>query len=197
VGITIADKSRRCFLPTLFSYVVDHDYGVSPNPDSDYCTLVHCKFQRRASKRRNIVESAKLGDWILGTGGRSKESSGTGTLLYFMRIDEKPPFRHFLSDKRFRGRADCVDRGEGNRFALISRHYFYFGKNALNVSALPKQLARDLEKRGPGDRRDYPGHLLSELVKWFEQRYEIGVHGDPCGSPANAIQPRVRAKCPR
>jgi Nucleotide modification associated domain 2 len=181
-------------LATLFSYVVDHDYGVSPNPESGYCTLVHCKFQRRGSKRKNIVESVRVGDWIVGTGGRSKESSGPGTLLYFMRVDEILPFRQFLSDKRFLGRADRVDRGEGNRFALISRHYFYFGKSARNVSALPKQLAKDLEKTGPGYRHDYPADKLIRLAKWLERNYEVGIHGDPCDSRANTLQPRLRAK---
>lgn len=59
-------------VPTLFSYVVDHDHGFAPNPYGGYCTLVHCKFGGERG-RQNIVEMAKVGDWIVGTGGRSKK----------------------------------------------------------------------------------------------------------------------------
>jgi hypothetical protein len=167
-------------VPTLFSYVVDHDHGFAPNPYSHYCTLVHCKFGG-SSGRRSIVEMAKVGDWIVGTGGRSKKSSGTGTVLYLMRVDEKLPFWKFLSDKRFRGRPDCVDLGRGNKFALVSQNYFYFGRHALKTSRLPAEIARkELVKTGPGFRRDYPSAPLKRLVAWFGSHFEIGMHGDPC-----------------
>ena len=167
-------------MPTLFSYVVDHDLGFAPNPYSDFCTLVHCKFGG-ASGRQNIVEMAEVGDWIIGTGGSSKRSSGAGTVLYLMRVDEKLPFRKFLSDKRFRGRADCVELGRRNNFALISQRYFYFGENALRISELPAELARkELVKTGPGFRRDYPTAALKLLVRWFGKHFEIGMHGEPC-----------------
>jgi hypothetical protein len=42
---------------SLFSYVVDHDFGFAPNPKGDYYTLVHCKFGGRAG-HKNIVELA-------------------------------------------------------------------------------------------------------------------------------------------
>ncbi len=167
-------------MATLFSYVVDHDLGFAPNPASGYCTLVHCKFQRRGSNRRNIVELAEVGDWILGTGGCSKDSAGPGTVVYLMHVDENPPFQKFLSDRRFRGRSDCRDLGEGNAFALVSRRYFYFGRNALPIPDMPTALATNLVKNGPGFRCDYPAAKLRRLVGWFERYYEIGIHGDPC-----------------
>ena len=165
-------------MPTLFSYVVDHDLGFAPNPYAGYCTLVHCKFGG-STGRRNIVELAELGDWVVGTGGRSKDSAGHGKMIYLMRVDEKLPFRKFLSDRRFQGRSDCEDFGGGNQFALISRRYFYFGKNALPISSLPKRLAANLTKRGAGFRSDYPIEMVRELGKWFRKNYEIGMHGDP------------------
>jgi hypothetical protein len=169
-------------VPTLFSYVVDHDNGFAPNPMSGYCSLVHCKFDR-TGKRRSIVELAIEDDWIIGTGGASAKSSGNGTILYLMRVDEKLPFTEFLADARFRGREDCVDLGLGNKYALISSHYFYFGMNAVDVSALPGALRiKGLVKTGAGYRRDYPEKLIPQLGNWFEQRYQIGMHGEPCGN---------------
>lgn len=168
-------------MATLFSYVVDHDLGFAPNPSAGYCTLVHCKFGGMRG-RRNIVESARVGDWILGSGGRNKDSAGHGKLIYLMRVDEKLPFERFLVDTRFRGRRDCKDFGSGNVYALISRRYFYFGEKTLELSKVPSELATDqLIKRGPGFRRDYPADQLKRLVKWFEGKYEVGRHGDPCG----------------
>ena len=54
---------------TLYSYVVEHDTGYAPNPDSGVCSLCRCKFRESPVSRRNIVELAKKGDWIVGTGG--------------------------------------------------------------------------------------------------------------------------------
>lgn len=181
-------------MATLFSYVVDHDLGFAPNPTSGYCTLVHCKFEGK-SGRRNIVELAKPGDWIIGTGGQGRKSSGNGTVIYLMRVDENPPFPKFLSDHRFLGRADCRDWGEGNLFALISQKYFYFGRNAFSISKLPPDLATNLVKRGPGFRSDYPVAKLNRLVQWFERKYKVGLHGDPCVSAAVSIKLRVRSTC--
>lgn len=166
-------------MPTLFSYVVDHDFGFAPNPASGYCTLVHCKFGG-ISGRRNIVELAQVNDWIIGTGGRDRYSAGPGTVVYLMRVSEKLPFQEFLHDKRFRGRSDCIDRGEGNKFALIAQTYFYFGRNALKMSTLPATLSGDLAKRGPGFRRDYPEERLARLVAWFTNHYKTGILGKPC-----------------
>jgi hypothetical protein len=179
-------KSRE---PTLFSYVVDHDLGFAPNPEGNYCTLVHCKFGGR-SGRRNIVELAHEGDWVSGTGGTGKDSAGHGRIIYLMRVGRKLPFGKYLSDARFRGRCDCEDLGGENTFALVSKRYFYFGKNAVEVSLLPKHLASGLAKSGPGFRCDYPSSKLRELVKWFTTHYEVGRHGDPCGSKGSTVKVR-------
>jgi hypothetical protein len=181
-------------MATLFSYVVDHDLGFAPNPCSGYCTLVHCKFGGNSGPR-NIVELAEVGDWIVGTGGRSKDSAGHGRLIYLMRVDEKLPFDRFLSDARFRGRRDCKDFGSGNIFALVSRRYFYFGKNALNLLTLPSALATGLVKRGPGFRRDYPVDKVKRLAKWFEKKYKLGMRGNPCGSRSLAKKASRSTKC--
>jgi Nucleotide modification associated domain 2 len=179
---------------TLFSYVVDHDLGFAPNPYSGYCTLVHCKFSD-TGERRNIVELAEIGDWILGTGGSGKQSAGHGKLIFLMRVDEKPTFEEFLADRRFRGRSDWIDFGSGNSFALVSERYFYFGKNALNISSLPEYLTTGLAKRGPGFRSDYPEEGIMGLIEWISRKYKTGMHGDPCGTTGASIKTRYRAGC--
>ena len=49
--------------------------------------LAHCKFSQ--SGRRNLVEMAEIGDWIVGTGGKSASSAGHGRLIYAMRVTDK------------------------------------------------------------------------------------------------------------
>lgn len=179
----------------LFSYVVDHDRGFAPDPESPYCTLVYCKFQHDGG-HRSIVELAEVGDWVLGTGGQSQESAGNGKIIYLMCVDEKLPFRDFLTDSRFQGRRDCKDKNLGNRFALVSKEFFYFGKNAVDSSALPVDLTTDeLVKHGPGFRRDYPVQKVQQLAKWFAKHYKTGVHGEPCSSVTSTIKPRLRLTC--
>ena len=176
----------------LFSYVVDHDHGYAPNPRDGICTLVHCKFGG-VSRKRNIVEMAEVGDWVLGSGGSSHQSAGTGKIIYLMRVDEKLEFNKYLSDSRFIGRDDHNDWGHGNKFALVSFHYFYFGKNALSSAKVPHSIpVMHLFKKGPGYRRDFPTASLRELTRWFESTYEIGNHGDPCTSNSGSLQPLFR-----
>jgi len=110
-----------------------------------------------------------------------------------MRVDRKWLFDQYLHDAHFAGREDRIDWGHGNKFALVSHHYFYFGKNAIAKSELPPTLPIErLFKRGPGFRRDFPPSALRSLTEWFDCTYETGMHGDPCASAKVALQPRRR-----
>jgi hypothetical protein len=180
--------------PTLFSYVVDHDLGFAPNPFGGYCTLVHCKFGGKTG-RRNVVELADVGDWVIGTGGKGKDSAGHGRIIYLMRVDQKPQFSKYLSERRFQGRSDCEDFGRGNRYALVSRRFFYFGRTALRITDLPEELTENIAKRGAGFRSDYPMEKLKNLVKWFQKNYDTGMHGFPCGAKHDTQKARRRIAC--
>jgi hypothetical protein len=161
----------------LFSYVVEHDLGFSPNPFGGYCTLAHCKFSR--SHRGNVVELARIGDWVVGTGGASQRSSGHGTLIYAMKVTEKLTLQQYFSDERFRGRADnhSEDADRTDRFALISNDFFYFGTNAVPI---PPQFLT-LEKKGPGFRDKFDEPFITKFEEWLRKLSQPGVHGQPCG----------------
>lgn len=78
------------YLPKLYSYVVEHDYGSAPNPFGGFCTLAKCKYG--SGSKRNIVELAEAWDWIAGTGGADlKKSAEHDKLVYAMRVDEFVP----------------------------------------------------------------------------------------------------------
>ncbi len=76
----------------LYSYVVARDYGFAPNPFFGYCSLATCK--------PRIRSVATVGDWVIGTGAKTKYGL-SGYLLYAMRVDEALDFNTYWSDARF------------------------------------------------------------------------------------------------
>jgi Nucleotide modification associated domain 2 len=166
----------------MFSYVVDHDMGVAPNPVGRYCTLAKCKFSQ--SNKRNLVEMADAEDWVIGTGGVSTQSAGHGRLIYAMRISRKIPLREYSNQPQYAGRVDRVSNGQldPRRYALISDEFYYFGRNAIDIAQIPQfNLPHRMEKRGPGYRRDFPESFIAEFERWIRRRFEVGIYGEPCG----------------
>jgi hypothetical protein len=167
-------------MPKLYSYVVDHDLGFAPHPFEGMCTLAKCKVG--SEKRDNVVEMAKLGDWIAGTGGADlSKSAGHRKLVYAMRVDDKIPLAEYCrayKGKRIDAEHEIVEAG---RWVLISRHFFYFGRNAIDLSEIPSHsLIHPFEKKGPGYRCDFSDGFIQDFASWLEQSYRVGRHGDPC-----------------
>jgi hypothetical protein len=75
----------------LYSYIVRRDYGFAPNPFHGWCTLATCK--------PDIRKTAKVGDWVLGTG--SAERGLAGHAVYAMRVEEALSFEEYWADPRF------------------------------------------------------------------------------------------------
>jgi len=178
----------------LFSYVVDHDEGYSPNPVGGLWTLVHCKFSQ--SGRRNLVELAQVGDWVVGTGGKSTHSAGHGRLIYAMRVTDKIPLRTYLTARQYAGRADRFPPAgdDQDRFALISDEFYYFGSNAIPIARIPtRHLDHRFEKRGPRHRHDFTEVFIADFERWMAREFTVGVHGEPCGgSPPHFRSSRRR-----
>lgn len=183
-------------MPNLFSYVVDHDHGYAPNPEGGFCTLAKCKY---GSKKRNIVELAEVGDWIAGTGGVIlSKSAGHGKLIYAMRVDEKIPLAEYCRSNigdRIDAKHDIVEKG---RSALISNHFFYFGRNAIDISDIPEtHLDHPFEKSGPGHRSDFSEEFVEDFAKWLKSTFKVGVHGQPCKPHSELKLPRSPAQVRR
>ena len=75
----------------LYSYIVARDYGFAPNPFYGFCTLATCK--------PRIRKKAEVGDWVIGTGSKSKGRDGH--LVYAMRVTETMSFDEYWADSRF------------------------------------------------------------------------------------------------
>ena len=173
----------------IFSYVVDHDDGKEPNPFFDTCTLCRCKYGEKLERTkgkegpRNIVELAEVGDWIVGTGGKSNRSTGNGTLIYVMKVDEVLT-REDLGKKYPEKKSEPPKYNfeKCKQFALISRHFWYFGSKAVSI---PERFKRKepngfiLEKRGQGFRCIEPENF-DKFYKWLKKKYSLGKHGKPC-----------------
>ena len=181
----------------IYSYVVDHDEGREPNPYSSTCTLCRCKFSKKAEithgqrGRKNIVELAEKGDWVIGTGGLSRRSAGHGKLIYAMLVDERLPREEYYNAPRFAEKKPERPRNNFQRhgqFALVSEHYYYFGKNAIEI---PERF-RHFEKKGPGFRYVKPEEF-GPFLEWLKKKYKAGKHGEPCGTVAD--ERKGSAKC--
>lgn len=75
----------------LYSYTMDRDYGFAPNPFFNFCTLATCK--------PDIRKKAKIGDWVVGTGG--KNTNLPGKLIYAMKVTEKLEFTQYWNNSTF------------------------------------------------------------------------------------------------
>lgn len=75
----------------VFIYVVDRDFGFAPNPFHGLCTLATCK--------PRVRRAAKVGDWVIGLGGRRLRA--TGKCIFGMRVDEKITFDAYWSGPEF------------------------------------------------------------------------------------------------
>ena len=80
-------------------------------------------------------------------------------------------------------------------FALISDHFFYFGKEAPKLAR--RHLERPIEKRGPGYRNRFSDDFVKRFVAWLERQYQPGVHGDPCAEHREVADPEPESRSAR
>jgi hypothetical protein len=173
---------------TLYSYIVTHDTGFSPNPFFGYCTLACCKPE--------IRRKAQKDDWIVGLAPKAQGNK----VVYFMRVDEVMDFRRYWNDRRFRQKRSRYDMdvrfrsgdniyeplpnggfrqlpsrhsdGEhehsenkehdlGGKNVLISETFAYFGSK-------PVTLPRELECLivGRGHRSRFSDGEKNQFLKW-------------------------------
>lgn len=84
-----------------FSYKIEHDFGLAPNPFGGYCTLAVCKSSIRSNK------GLEVGSWIIGTG--SKKLKNANKLIYAMQVGEKLTFNEYWNDPRFQYKKPIIN----------------------------------------------------------------------------------------
>jgi hypothetical protein len=195
----------------IFSYVVDHDEGKEPNPYFGTCTLCRCKFSEKAEKSqgkegpKNIVELAAekilIGEevWVIGTGGKGKRSVGrNGTLIYAMRVDEVLTREEFCKQyPKKKSEPPKNDFEKHEQFALISRHFWYFGSKAISIPErfkCEKPHGFKLEKKGPHFRNHFEQADIDTFLEWLEKQPKPTEPYEPCGQVVDKSKGRKPCK---
>jgi len=185
----------------LFSYILIHDTGFSPNPFWGYCTLSCCK--------PSIRRLANIGDWIVGL---SPKKYGN-RLIYAMQVDEILDFHDYYFDERFSSkiptyknrwcRYKCgdniyqpIENGEfrqlrsthsyddkenpetktrdlSGKRVLIAKRFAYFGSESIN---LPEPLIELIV--GRGFRNNFSSETLHAFIE-FKNTLQSGVLAHP------------------
>lgn len=150
-----------------YVYRLDHDTGFAPHAQQHVCTLCGCKV--------NTIEAwARAGSWIIGIGG-----NGTGKpnlLIYAMLVESTPTV-----DELRRNSPDLVSylrshEIEGGARILVSRFYYYFGENAVDV---PPKLRGDLLFRSQGCKK-VGNEAVAQVASYLRRKYPApGVYGEP------------------
>lgn len=190
----------------FFSYKIEHDYGLAPNPFGEYCTLAVCKPTIR--KNRNL----KIGDWIFGTG--SKKIGKLNHLIFAMKVEGILSFDEYWNDERFQYKKPVLNGSliqifgdnfyhldeEGKQWiqeesahstvdkqshikndlsgenVLFSKSFYYFGKNAPKI---PKNFHTICNDGRNMKSSSIDPDTADNFLKWLEKSFEFGIHGDP------------------
>ncbi len=151
-----------------------------------------------------IRKNAVVGDWIAGTGSNKNVghdkliySMKVNEKLSFEQYSRDKRFKRKIpSIGKIEERGDNIyyknsksewmqrkslhkpkdmDHDLKGIYVLISKHYFYFGKNAILIPTKFKQII----KKGPGHKCKFDQELVINFIKWLEENYTKGVNGNP------------------
>lgn len=134
----------------LYSYLIEHDLGLAPNPFGEHCTLAVCKPEIRKSKK------LLLGDWVIGTASKAlQESTGRklkGKLIYGMKVTEKITLEEYWRDRRFQYKKPVMN---GSLLVMFGDNFYHKGVDGkwvqedsahsfLNGACNPNHLKKDI-----------------------------------------------------
>ena len=151
----------------LFSYIVARDYGFAPNPFHGCCSLATCK--------PKIRDVAAVGDWIVGTGAKTKYGL-TGHLIYAMKVSEVLDYDGYWNDPRFLSKrpvlngslkvmyGDNIYHRNGRRWVQMNSHH-----SLENGRPNPRNIARDtgVNRLLIANRFVYWGRVAPPIPKCF------------------------------
>ena len=150
--------------PRHYVYRMDHDTGFAPRIRSGYCLLCGCK-------STTVERWAQRGSWIVGIGGL--RTGRPDHLIYAMKVGATPRLEEFARENPQLA-AYLLERGMPHEVpVLVSRHFFYFGRNAIRLSSHLRKLRIDRH----GAWRISAGDIA--LLEEFLQPFGPGKHGEP------------------
>lgn len=193
----------------VFSYKLEHDYGLAPNPFGGICTLAVCKSQIRNNP--NLTN----GDWVVGLG--SKALGNFHHLIYAMQVEEKISFNEYWKDKRFDMKKPVIN---GSLVQMYGDNFYHFDEKsnewiqensahsleggAINAEHLKRDTGGEyvlISRRfyyfgnksplipnkftsicSEGRGHKYLGideHVKNDFIRWLTSSHTVGLHGDP------------------
>lgn len=203
-------------MSNLYTYVMQHDSGLAPNPFWGVCTLAVCTPNHQGSR-------AKSGDWIAGVSDKKRGYK----LIYVMEVDERVQMNDYFEDTRFAAKKpnlggtaqqrcgdnfysqdgtgrwtqhpnryhegpECLAQDTRNPWVFVARRFWYLGRKAIELPAefLPMFGGR-------GARVSHPPELVAAFRDWVEESLKMGVNalprdfeGDGCSPPSTAAMTR-------
>jgi len=191
-----------------YSYKIEHDFGLAPNPFWGYCTLAVCK----SKIRRN--PNLKVGDWIIGTG--SKKLKKNHHLIFTMQVEEIITMNEYWNESRFQIKKPVVN---GSLTQMYGDNIYHLnkssewiqensahsldkgitniehlnrdtgGKNVLisknffyfgsNCPIIPDEFL-DVCCEGRDIKSNaIPLKIADKFIIWIKNKYEPGIYGDP------------------
>lgn len=181
----------------VFSYVITHDSGFAPNPFGGILSLATCKPQ--------IRKTAKISDYIVGTG--SKSAVGNGRLVFAGQISEILDIAEYGKSTNFEFK---VPQGRGIWWKKHGDNIYYLKNSAWiqrrNIHHGPKHMKHDLSgmnvllchdywyfgdsaiaipdhlvqivKKGPGHKLIKDKGLVNSFFSWLKELPK-GINGCP------------------
>jgi hypothetical protein len=199
----------------LYTYVMQHDAGLAPNPFWGWCTLAVCTPNHQGSR-------ARRGDWIAGVSDKRRGYR----LIHVMEVEERMHMNDYFRDPRFVDKKPlmtgspqrrCGDnfysldnRGrwiqhpnryhEGPRileqdtrhpWVFISQRFWYLGRDSQEV---PLQFRSMFGGRGA--RVNHPPDLVVGFKEWVTDTLREGVNALPRDLEAGSReQEAIRSAC--
>lgn len=96
-------------------YVVDRDFGFAPNPFHGICSLATCK--------PRIRNSASIGDWIFGIGGRRLKA--VGKCVFAMKVTQKITFNEYWETEEYKDKKPVRN---GSKKMLLGDNIYYYNQ---------------------------------------------------------------------
>lgn len=148
----------------IYSYIIDHDFGLAPNPFGKYCTIAVCKPNIRKSK------NLRIGDWIIGTGSKSlKRSTGFDCitkLIFAMEVSEILSLNNYWQDQRFKYKRPVMN---GTLATLFGDNFYHLDEdnNWIQIDCAHKNI--DGKYNDEHFRKDTVGKnaLIAEKFYYF------------------------------
>lgn len=192
----------------LFSYRVEHDFGLAPNPFGGTISFAVCRGDIRSNKFMQI------GDWLVGTGSVSMKN--VGRLIYAMKVEEIISFDEYWNDPRFQYKKPYL---KGTLVQMYGDNFYHTvdermvqepsahsnpdleqriklynkdvkGKRVLlsktfyyfgdNCPLIPAELQTICSSGRAYKYKKITEEQIKSFVSWLESNYTVGIHGDPC-----------------